>query len=348
MKTGLVYDPAYLNHDTRGHPESGGRVSYTYGILDKAGMLNKLAAVKPRPASIEEIELVHKPEYITRVRDFSNRGGGNLGYDNVGSRGTFDTALLAAGGTLSALDAVMEKEVESAFALVRPPGHHARPGEAMGFCFFNNVAVCARYAAKKYGLGRILVVDWDEHHGNGTEDVFYDDNSVLYFSVHRDGSFPETGLVHLAGEGKGEGFNINVPLPRRSNDDDYEYVFRQVLQPVANEYKPELVLVSAGMDTHAKDYIGHMNMSGPGYGRLAAVVLEIAGRCCGGASVFVLEGGYHPKALAEGVLAVVNTLAGWDLKENHPGHQEDLQVKNAVKNAVSDVRRVHERYWPVL
>ncbi len=347
MKTGLIYDPAYLNHDTGGHPENAGRVSYTYSVLNRAGMLEKLVAVKPRPASIEEIELVHMPEYIARVRDFSSRGGGNFGYENVGSRGTYDTAMLAAGGAISALDAVMEKKVESAFALVRPPGHHARPGAAMGFCFFNNIAICARYAAKKYGLSRILVVDWDEHHGNGTEETFYGDNSVLYFSVHRDGSFPGTGQINLAGEGKGAGFNINVPLPRRSSDDDYEYVFRQILQPVAYEYKPELVLVSAGMDTHAKDYLGQMRMSGSGYARLASVVLEIAGRCCGGASVFVLEGGYNPKALAEGVLAVVNTMVNWDPREEHPA-DEDLMVKVAVKGAVSSVRRVHERYWPVL
>ena len=347
MRTGLIYDPAYLNHNTGGHPENGDRVAYIYSILKKAGMLEKIIAIKPRLASLDEIELVHIPEYIARLRDYSNRGGGSYGPDNIVSRGTFNTALLAAGGTLAAVDAVLERKVEGSYALVRPPGHHARPGEAMGFCFFNNVAICARYAAKKYGLSRILVVDWDEHHGNGTEEIFYNDNSVLYFSVHRDGNYPGTGQIDQAGKGAGAGFNINVPLPRRCSDDDYEYVFRQILQPVANAYKPELVLISAGMDTHAKDPIGQMNMSGNGYSRLASVVLEIAGRCCGGATVFVLEGGYNLQALAEGVLAVINTMVNWDLKEaNLP--EEDLMVKKAVKNAVSSVRRLHERYWPVL
>jgi acetoin utilization deacetylase AcuC-like enzyme len=347
LQTGLIYDLAYLNHNTGGHPESGNRVAYTYSILKKAGMLEKLVAIKPRLASLEEIELVHIPEYIARFRVFSSRGGGSYGPDNIVSRGTFDTALLAAGGTLSAVDAVLERKVEGAYALVRPPGHHARPGEAMGFCFFNNVAICARYAAKKYSLSRILVVDWDEHHGNGTEEIFYNDSSVLYFSVHRDGNYPGTGQIDQVGGGEGAGFNINVPLPRRCSDDDYEYVFRQILQPVANEYKPELVLVSAGMDTHSKDPIGQMNMSGPGYSRLAAVVLEIAGRCCGGATVFVLEGGYNLQALAEGVLAVINTMVNWDFKEARPA-EEDLMVKIAVKSAVSSVRRYHERYWPDL
>jgi acetoin utilization deacetylase AcuC-like enzyme len=347
LQTGLIYDPAYLNHNTGGHPESGDRVAYAYSILKKAGLLENIVAIKPRLASLEEIELVHIPGYITRLRDFSNRGGGSYGPDNIVSRGTFDTAMLAAGGILSAVDAVMERKVEGAYALVRPPGHHARPGQAMGFCFFNNIAIGARFAAKKYGLNRILLVDWDEHHGNGTEEIFYNESSVLYFSVHRDGNYPGTGQIEQVGEGAGAGFNINVPLPRRCSDDDYEYVFRQILQPVANEYKPELVLVSAGMDTHAKDPIGQMNMSGPGYSRLAAVILEIASRWCGGATVFVLEGGYNLQALAEGVLAVINTMVNWDFKEAHPA-KEELMVKIAVKSAVSSVRRYHERYWPDL
>jgi acetoin utilization deacetylase AcuC-like enzyme len=346
LKTGLIYDPAYLNHDTGSHPENGYRVSYSYNYLARAGMLEKLVAIKPRPAAREEIELVHRPVYVDRIRDFSQRGGGTSGGDNAGSSGTFETALLAAGGTLSAVDAVLERKIESAFALVRPPGHHATPGAAMGFCFFNNVAVCARYAAKKYGLERILVVDWDEHHGNGTEEIFYEDSSVLYFSVHREWNFPGTGQANNAGKGKGAGFNINVPLPRGCNDDDYEFVFRQILQPAANAYNPELVLVSAGMDTHADDYIGQMNMSGTGYARLAAVVLEIAGSCCGGAAVFVLEGGYTPKALGESVLAVVDTMVTWEFQKVNP-IDENLRVKKAVKDAVDDVKQIQERYWPV-
>ncbi|OQA08476.1 MAG: Histone deacetylase-like amidohydrolase [Firmicutes bacterium ADurb.Bin373] len=345
MKTGLIYDEAYLNHDTGSHPENGYRVAYAYNYLAKAGILEKLEAIQPRPATTEEIELVHKPVYVAKIRDFSRRGGGNLGGDNAGSRGTFETALLAAGGTLAAVDAVLEGKVDSAFALVRPPGHHATPGAAMGFCFFNNVAICARYAAKKYGLERILVVDWDEHHGNGTEETFYNESSVLYFSVHREWNFPGTGQAANAGEGKGAGFNINVPLPRGSNDDDYEFVFRQILLPAACAYNPELILVSAGMDAHADDYIGQMSMSGPGYARLAAVVLEITDKC-GGAPVFVLEGGYNPKALGESVLAVIDTMVN---REPGEEYQKDtgLQAKMAAKSAVASVKEVQKRYWPV-
>ena len=348
MKTGLVYDPAYLNHDTGRFPEKADRVSYSYSVLADAGMLERVVDIKPRPATVEEIGLVHQQEYIDRIRDFSDRGGGVLAYDSAGSGATFDTALLSAGGVLTALDAVMDKKIETAFALVRPPGHHALPGKSMGFCFFNNVAICARYAAKKYGLDRILIVDWDEHHGNGIEDVFYAEDSVLYFSVHRYGSFPDTGSARLVGEGRGEGYNINVPLPRKSNDDDYEYVFQRILLPVADAYKPELVLVAAGMDAHVRDPIGQMKMSGSGYGRLAAAVVEIAGRHCDGSTIFVLEGGYNARAVAESVLAVVNTLVDWDIKKVCPASQDPAPARRAVRKVVDGVKQVHRRFWPFL
>ncbi|NQS75049.1 MAG: histone deacetylase [Peptococcaceae bacterium] len=348
MKTGLVYDPAYLNHDTGRFPERADRVSYSYSALADAGMLERVVDIKPRPATVEEIRLVHEQEYINRIRDFSDRGGGVLTFDSAGSSATFDTALLAAGGVLTALDAVMDKKIETAFALVRPPGHHALPGKSMGFCFFNNLAICARYAAKKYDLDRILIIDWDEHHGNGIEDAFYAEDSVLYFSVHRYGSFPDTGAARFVGEGRGEGYNINVPLPRKSNDDDYEYAFQQILLPVADAYKPELVLVAAGMDAHARDPIGQMKMSGTGFGRLAAAVLEIAGRYCNGTSIFVLEGGYNPKALADGVLAIVNTLVDWDIKKVRPASKELPPARRAVRKVVDGVKQMHRRYWPFL
>lgn len=348
MHTGLVYDTAYLNHNTGGHPENATRVSYAYEVLKKAGMLEKLVPIKPRPASTEEVASVHKAEYIDRVREFSNRGGGNFGNDTLGSRGTFETALLAAGGTLSAIAAVVDKKVETAFALVRPPGHHATPGNAMGFCFFNNVAIGARYAIERYGLSRVLVIDWDEHHGNGTEQIFYSDPSVLYFSVHRDWSYPGTGQANKAGQGEGEGYNINVPLPRRSGDADFEYVFRQVLLPVAYAYRPELVLISAGMDTHTKDPIGQMNMTAYGFMKLTEIACEIACACCGGALVAVLEGGYNLNALAEGVFAIIHTLVGWDTQKTGTTDSGRQPVKIAVKNAVNNVNNIHKQYWPVL
>lgn len=347
MHTGLVYDTVYLNHDTGGHPEKAARVSYTYDILKNAGVLDNLFLLKPRPASTEEVALVHHGEYIDSVREFSSRGGGSFGSDNSGSSGTFETALFAAGGTLTAIEAVLDKKVESVFALVRPPGHHATPGQAMGFCFFNNVAIGARYAIKRYGLKRVLVIDWDEHHGNGTEQIFYSDPSVLYFSVHRDWSFPASGFADRTGQGSGEGYNINVPLPRRSGDADYEYVFRQILLPVANAYRPELVLISAGMDPHVKDPIGQMNMSSSGFLKLTEIACEIACTCCNGALVAVLEGGYNLNALAEGVFAVIHTMNVWENQKTR-ALESGLPVKIAVKGVVNNVKGIQNKYWPVL
>jgi len=343
VRTGLIYDTAYLNHNTGGHPESSNRVAFTYDILGKAGLLERLVSISPRQAKRDEVALVHSQEYIERVKAFSERGGGNFGNDVVGSQETYVTALLAAGGTLSAVDAVLEKQVGCAFAMVRPPGHHAMPNLGMGFCFFNNVSIAARYAIKKYGLSKILIIDWDEHHGNGTEHIFYNDPSVLYFSVHRNWSYPATGHADKAGEGSGLGYNINVPLPRRSGDADYEHVFRRILQPVALEYLPELVILSAGFDAHAKDPIGEMNLSTFGFMKLAEIVCEIASSCCGGALVSVLEGGYNQSALAESVLGVLHIMDAWDADKTSLYGQEK-PVKVSV-SGVNQVSKIHGKYW---
>ncbi|NPV72490.1 MAG: histone deacetylase [Pelotomaculum sp.] len=343
LRTGLIYDAAYLNHETYGCPESPARVKHTYEILKIAGMLEKLVTIKPRPATVEEVSLVHLPAYIERVKEFSKRGGGSFGNNTTGSPETFETALLAAGGTLSAVEAVLEGRVESAFALVRPPGHHARPGQAMGYCFFNNAAIAARYAIKRYGLSRVLIIDWDEHHGNGTEEIFYSDPSVLYFSVHRDWSYPGTGQAAKAGDGEGKGFNINVPLPKRSGDADYEHVFRRILRPVALAYRPQLVLVSAGFDAHRDDLIGQMSLTPYGYMALTGIVCEIA-TCCGGALAAVLEGGYNPGALAESVFAVLHTMAGWDAgSSSQPADEKPVKVN--VMGIIEEVVKIHGSYW---
>ncbi|MCL6635439.1 MAG: histone deacetylase [Peptococcaceae bacterium] len=346
LRTGLVYDEAYLRHDTGQHVEGAGRLARTVAYLEEAGMLAGLALLRPRPATLEEVALVHLPEYIDRVREFSRRGGGNFGGGNTGCRETFATALLAAGGALTAVEAVLSGTAANAFALVRPPGHHARPGRGMGFCFFNNVAIAAKYALDRYGLRRVLIVDWDEHHGNGTEHIFYGDPSVLYFSVHRDWSYPGTGLAEKAGEGRGAGHNINVPLPEGAGDAEYEFAFRRLLLPVAFAYRPELVLVSAGMDAHRGDPIGRMNLTARGYGRLAALLGEVARACCGGSLAAVLEGGYSPGALAESVLAVLRVMAGRDAGGEAP-EPEPRPVNERALAAIEEVREIHSRYWPV-
>lgn len=344
MKTGLIYDAAYLKHDTGYHVEGARRLSFTFDFLQKTGALEKLVLIKPRQASLDEVMMVHYAEYIQKVKAFSERGGGSFGYDNVGSRETYETALLAAGGTLTAIENVMDKSVDNSFALVRPPGHHATAGQGMGFCYFNNVAIGARYAMKRYNLSRVLVVDWDEHHGNGTEHIFYNDPSVLYFSVHRDWSFPGTGMAEKVGAREGEGYNINVPLPRSSGDLEYKLVFEQILKPVALKYNPELILVSAGMDAHLKDPIGQMGMTPSGYWKLTQIVRGIAESCCEGALVAVLEGGYNIQALAESVLAVLAAMGGWPEDYNL---LEQTKPRIKALRVIDEVKEIQACYWPL-
>lgn len=346
MKPALVFDWAYLDHDTGGHLESADRLRVAYRTLESSGILEKLNLLKPRPATVEEVELVHVPLYIEQVRVFSAKGGGIFYQDTVGSAKTFETALLAAGGALVAVDAVLRGEARGAFALVRPPGHHAKPDKGMGFCFFNNAAIAARYAQRRYGLERVLIVDWDEHHGNGTEYIFYRDPSVLYFSVHRDWSYPATGWAEKVGEGEGRGFNINVPLPKRSGNADYEYVFREILVPVARQFEPELVLVSAGMDAHERDPIGKMKMTAAGYARLAEITCAIVSACGGGAPVFILEGGYHPPSLGESILSVLLTLTAWAAGQAE-GRREagGRPIKQSVLAVAEEVKKHHAPYW---
>ncbi len=350
MKPALVFDWAYLDHETWGHLESPKRLKVTYAELESSGVLEKIDVIKPRPATLAEVELVHVPVYIREVRDFSARGGGVFFQDTVGSAKTYETALLAAGGALTAVDAVIKGGARGAFALVRPPGHHAKPDKGMGFCFFNNAAIAARYAQEQYGIKRVLIVDWDEHHGNGTEYIFYRNPSVLYFSVHRDWSYPATGWASKVGEGDGRGYNINVPLPKRSGNADYEYALWEVLVPVAGQFKPELVLVSAGMDAHERDPIGMMKLTAAGYARLAGIVNEIAYSCSGKGPVYILEGGYHPPSLAECVLSVFHALLGGGGAQGEEAAQKRPAagtgtVKRGVLEAVGEVKKHHAPYW---
>ncbi|MDI6630999.1 MAG: histone deacetylase [Thermoanaerobacteraceae bacterium] len=340
MRVGLVYDPAYLRHDTGWHVEKPERLTRTLAALEEKGLLDRLEQITPRAASVEEVALVHSREYIESIEVFCRKGGGHLDPDTAASPESFAVALLAAGGTITAVEAVVAGTVSRAFALVRPPGHHALPDRAMGFCLFNNVAVAARWAAERYSFERILVVDWDYHHGNGTEAAFYRDPGVLYFSTHSAVGYPGTGWVDRVGEGPGRGFNINVPLPETTRDIDLWFVFQKLLVPVAAEYRPELVLVSAGQDGYRGDPIAGMRLTADGYGWLAAVVAEIADRHAGGRLAAVLEGGYDLHGLGECVAAIFKTWQG-----EPKGSAETGQVDRGVAAAVAAVKEIHREYW---
>jgi len=305
MKTAYVYHPLYLAHELHGHPERPERLERVMELLKQKGMLERLVALEPAPATEAEIELVHSSAHHLRVQQVAARGGGHMDADTFVSARSYDAAMLAAGGVNTAVRAVLQGEIDNAFCLVRPPGHHATPDRAMGFCLFNNVAVAARVAQQENGLERVLIVDFDVHHGNGTQDIFYQDPSVLYFSTHQYPYYPGTGDWGETGHRQGEGTTVNAPLPPGVGDAGYADVFRSLLWPVAQRFRPQLILVSAGFDAHWSDQLAFMLLSLNGYAHLTRELYDIAQALCDGRIVFVLEGGYHLDVLAYSVL---NTL----------------------------------------
>jgi len=308
--TGLVYHPAYLEHDMGvGHPESPNRLRAIMQQLEQSGTMARLTRIEPRKAEDEWITLVHTPSYVASLKRHAPTSGRvSLDPDTFMSPASLDAAYLAAGGALAGVDAIMAGQVDHVFCAVRPPGHHAEAGRAMGFCLFNNVAIAAHYAQKKYGLSRILIVDWDVHHGNGTQHSFEDDPSVLFFSTHQYPHYPGTGRADERGRGPGEGYTINVPMKAGEGDDEYRAIFYKVLVPAADAFKPEFVIVSAGFDAHKDDPLASMELTEVGYADLTGMLAGIATRHAEGRILSSLEGGYNLTALAASIDAHIQTL----------------------------------------
>ena len=309
-KTGLVYDEIYLKHKTSpGHPERPERLTAIVARLKERKLFDQLTLISPPPAPIEWITAIHSPEYVKHVRETCAAGSGLLDSgDTPVSADSYEAALRAAGGVMAAVDAVVEGKVGNAFCAVRPPGHHALKNRAMGFCLFNNVAIATRYAQKKHNLAKVLIVDWDVHHGNGTMDAFYDDGSILQFDIHRSPFYPGSGTADETGRGKGLGMKINVPVPAGSGDDVYKKAFEEKLRPAAMAFRPDVVFISAGFDAGVGDPLGGMKVTPEGYAALTRVVRAIAEECCRGRLVAVLEGGYDLEGLANSVEAHLRVL----------------------------------------
>ncbi|MHC1635475.1 MAG: histone deacetylase family protein [Candidatus Methanospirareceae archaeon] len=340
--TGFVYHDDYLKHDTGSfHPETPDRLVAIMSRLRGKNFIEKLYRIEPVEASIEEVEYVHHSSYIRSVEEICLSGGGMLDPDTPVCKDTFKVALLSVGGAIRAVEEVMASNIKNAFALIRPPGHHATPNRGMGFCIFNNVAITAEYLKRKYGLRRILIVDWDVHHGNGTQEIFFDDPSVLYFSTHQYPYYPGTGWIKEIGKGEGRGYTINVPLPAGVDDEGYLYVMREILKPIAMDFSPEFVLVSAGFDAHIHDPLASMRLTSNAFGLFTDIVKEIADKKCKDRVVILLEGGYNLDALAESVVAVFNSLS-----RRKEGEEEvEERVSMVVKKRVEEVKRIQNEYW---
>ena len=308
--TGLIYDPRYLEHDMgAGHPESPHRLRAIMQRLEQSGLASALTRIEPRKAEDEWVALVHQPRYLEFLNQQApTHGRLSLDADTAMSSGSLTAAYLAAGAALAGVDAIMAGQVEHVFCAVRPPGHHAEADRAMGFCFFNNVAIAARYVQKRYGVRRVLIVDWDVHHGNGTQHSFDQDPSVLFFSTHQYPHYPGTGRATERGIGAAEGLTINVPMEAGEGDDEYRTVFQRVLVPAADLFKPEFVIVSAGFDAHRDDPLANMGLTEAGYADLTAIVAGIAARHCRGRLLSSLEGGYNLAALSVSVERHIRSL----------------------------------------
>jgi acetoin utilization deacetylase AcuC-like enzyme len=304
--TALVADPACKEHHTGSrHPERPDRFDAALGALDGLELL-KLA---PRVATEDEVALCHSAAYIKLVEREVMTGFHELSTgDTIISARSMDAALRATGSVLNAVDAVMDGKAQNAFCIVRPPGHHATPTRGMGFCLFNSIAVAARYAQKKYGVKRVLIADWDVHHGNGTQDVFYTDGSVFFFSTHQHPWYPGTGLTEETGEGAGLGATLNCPFPAGSGRSEILGAFQEQLMPAAEKFQPELVLISAGFDSRVDDPLGNFLLTDTDFADLTRAMREIADKHAAGRVVSVLEGGYSLSGLAAGVRAHVEAL----------------------------------------
>ncbi len=302
-KTGFVYHPDYLKHDMgAGHPESPERLRAIVARLEQDGVMPRLVRIDPVPASDEWITQVHTPSYVAGLKQRAPASGRvMLDADTSMSPGSLPAAYLAAGGVLAAADAIMAGRVNNAFCAVRPPGHHAERDRSMGFCLFNNVAIAARYFQRHHGLARVLIVDWDVHHGNGTQHSFDEDPTVLFFSTHQFPHYPGTGRATETGRGQGEGTTINVPMEAGEGDEDYLAVFHKVLVPAADGFKPDVVIVSAGFDAHRDDPLASMGLTENGYAELTRIVAGIARRHSRGRLLSSLEGGYNLQALSASV-----------------------------------------------
>jgi acetoin utilization deacetylase AcuC-like enzyme len=336
-RIGIVRDDRYLLHKPgHTHPDHPNRLKSIYRMLD-ADFSGELVNIEPRPATLEHLELVHTPSYVKRVLKTADHRYTSLAPDTPASAETYLASWLAVGGCLKALDKLMDRSADACFCLIRPPGHHALKDRAGGFCVFNNIGIAARYAMKEYGLDRILIVDFDIHHGNGINDLFHGEKEVLYFSTHDPMLYPYTGGWEDAGEGEGDGYTINIPLPRELADGEFLSIYQEIVGPLMRAYEPQLILVAAGFDAHEEDPIGRSRLTEQAFGILTRLLMGWRAEIGDPPILFVLEGGYSPRALAASVKEVILAL----LK---PGLVEKTAAMETQQTAemVARARAIHQ------
>ncbi len=342
MATAILTNPRHTAHDDHDHVEQAVRVSVIEHALIASGLQSELLEIAAVPASAAQILAVHYPRVIEIVRAAAARGGRWLDQDTYTTAGSLDAALLAAGAAVRAVEAVLTGQADNAFALIRPPGHHATQDQSMGFCLFNNIAIAARHAMTALGLHRVAIVDYDVHHGNGTQDCFYDDGQVLFCSTHASPLYPDSGEIYEVGVEAGYGSTLNVPLPHGAGDIALGQTFDQIILPALRDFEPQLILVSAGYDGHWADPLGPLTLSTTGYTALTQRLFDLAQDICGGRIVLLLEGGYDPTALAACVLASLRVMMGHDAQADSlgPAGTDEPDVEALIER----VRKQHPAF----
>lgn len=348
MKIALIYSPKYLNHETGNFPERPQRLTAAMRGIKESGILggDRIVFVEPRYADIEDLQLAHEREYIEMVKRVCESGGGLINKETPASRESFNVARLAAGGAIEAVDRVLSGDFKSSFVLARPPGHHAEPNRSMGFCIFNNAAIAAKHLIERRGIKRVLILDIDAHHGNGTQKIFYDTSKVLYISIHEDPSdFPKTGFIWEVGVKDGVGYTVNIPLPYGTGDPSYWKAFKEIVLPIIEQYGPNFILISAGYDGYYRDTISELSLSAYIYLKIFQEVISAAERLCDGKITAILEGGYNLRFLRKIVAASLSMMAGIYVRVRDKRPPLNLWAERVAEKIIRGVRMVHSRYW---
>lgn len=347
-KTVVLKDDKCINHVTSyGHPESPRRLEAIYDMLKDDAVGNTVEIVEPREATKEELALNHSSDYIAMIEQTAGKPFVSLDPDTNTSEGSWQAAILAAGAVLQGIDLIIQGTASNGFALVRPPGHHAEKNRAMGFCLFNNIAIGAHYLLKNHHMQRVLIIDWDIHHGNGTQNAFYEMPEVLYFSTHQYPYYPGSGALQESGVQSGTGFTVNVPLSGGQGDYDYIKIFKEIVQPITEKYKPEFILVSAGYDIYCRDPLGTMNVTPDGFYMMASALKNMAASYCGGKILFALEGGYNVEGVAESVKYTLQALTGSGTEHapDKDGQANQTHSGGSIDQIIAQVKKIHAVNW---
>lgn len=350
-KTAVFKDPLFMSHDPGfDHVESPERLKVIHEVLDREEVRDNFLYPEFSAASHKIIGLNHTADHMYRVGETAGKIFDSLDPDTQTSMDSYAAACMAVGALTRGVDLLFRKEITNGFALVRPPGHHAERDRSMGFCLFNNVAVAAYYALQQWGIKRVMIVDWDLHHGNGTQHSFYNSDEVLYLSTHQYPYYPGTGALYETGKGKGDGFTINVPLPGYQGDDDYATIFNEIVIPIGMQYQPELILISCGFDISQGDPLGAMEVTAQGFAYMTRTMVQLAEKVCAGKLLITLEGGYNLDGMRDGAMAVLSELCGHPLASGYSTNldnkcAEGLALVKSVHPAIEQARDVAKRYW---